>query len=226
MASVNAKSPNAISFLFLAYTLVPYATYPSQLRESVETLSYLLTDLKRRPETLSLGGDSSGGNTCLAVLSHILHPHPDLEPLPIAGPLKTMLLLSPWTSFRVDFPSCTTNADRDVTVAKAEQMWGSTYLGGAPSTPYAEPFDADPTWWKGSEKVVDHVICTAGTDEIALDAVTLWVDRYRSATPQGHLEYVLGHREAHIAPVIRLLYKDAAPSQQGEAIKAFLLDRL
>ena len=226
MASVNSKTPNAISFLFVSYTLTPHATYPAQPREAIEALVYLLEDMKRAPSTISLGGDSSGGNLCLAILSQALHPTSDLPLLKLDQPLKTMLLLSPWVSFRMDFPSCTSNANRDVTEDKAEIMWATTYLAGTATTPYAEPLVAESDWWRGAENLVQHVICTAGTDEIAFDAVRQWVDKYKSVTPSGHLEYVSGHREVHIAPVIRLLFGDAKPTDQGEAIKAFLLARL
>jgi acetyl esterase/lipase len=226
MSFVNAKTPNAISFLFVAYTLTPHATYPEQPREAIEALVYLLEDLKRAPGSISLGGDSSGGNLCLAILSQILHPTPELPTLKLEAPLKTMLLLSPWVSFRMDFPSCNSNAHRDITADKAEILWATTYLAGAASTPYAEPLDADSDWWRGAESVVQHAICTAGTDEIAFDAVKQWSDKYKSATSDGHLEFVLGHREVHIAPVIRLLFMDSKPTEQGEAIKAFLLARL
>lgn len=226
MSHVNKQSPETLSFLFLAYTLVPFETYPKQIQEAVEALKYLTEDLKRAPTTISLGGDSAGGNICLAVLSHLLHPHPHLPPLTLNQPLKTVLLMAPWVSFRTDFPSATSNADRDIVSTQNSEMWSSTYMAGEPSTPYAEPFSADPDWWKGAEKVVHYVICTAGSDELLLDQITQWVDKYKSVTPASHLEYVIGHRECHIAPIVELTLGDSTPTQQGEAFKAFLLAKL
>lgn len=226
MAHVNKERPDSVAFLFLAYTLVPYATYPTQICEAIEALSYILEQLGKAPSNVSLGGDSAGGNLCIAVLSHLLHPSPDLPSLKTSGPLKLMLLLGPWTSFRMDFPSCESNSDRDITTTRAEIMWSSTYLAESASTPYAEPHSAEPGWWRGAENRVEHIICTAGSDEILVDSITQWVEKYTSVTPKGHLRYVVGHREIHTAPIMRLLFKDSPPTQQGEAIKAFLLARL
>jgi acetyl esterase/lipase len=50
------------AFLFLEYTLVPYATYPAQFEEAVEALDYVLNELKRSPSDIVLAGDSAGGN--------------------------------------------------------------------------------------------------------------------------------------------------------------------
>ena len=51
-----------VAFLFLEYTLVPYATYPVQIREGVEALDYVLNDLERSSSDVLLAGDSAGGN--------------------------------------------------------------------------------------------------------------------------------------------------------------------
>lgn len=226
MNHVNNQNPESLSFLFLGYTLVPFGTYPTQIQESVEALKYLTEDLKRSPNTVSLGGDSAGGNLCLAVLSHLLHPHPDLPPLTLQQPLKTVLLMAPWASFRTDFPSAKSNADRDIISTQNSDAWSSTYMAGKSSTPYAEPLSADSDWWKGAEQVVDHIICTVGSYELLLDQVTQWVDKYKSVTPANHMEYVVGHRECHIAPIVELTLGDSAPTQQGEAFKSFLSARL
>lgn len=223
---VNSQSPDTLSFLLLAYTLVPFGTYPTQVVEAVGALKYLTEELKRSPSTISLGGDSAGGNLCLSVLSHLLHPNPELPPLILNGSLKTMLLLAPWTSFRTDFPSGKSNGDRDIITTQNGDTWASDYMRGVPSTPYAEALSAEPDWWKGAEHVVDHIICTAGSDEVLIDPITQWVNKYKSVTPEDHLEYVVGHREVHIAPIIELTLGDTTPTLQGEAIKAFLRTKL
>ncbi|ETN37761.1 uncharacterized protein HMPREF1541_07384 [Cyphellophora europaea CBS 101466] len=223
---LNDKTPNAVSFLFLAYTLVPYATYPTQIREAVEALEYLTGNLKRSPSTISLAGDSAGGNMCLAVLSHLLHPHPDLPLLKLDSPLKSLILVAPWTSFRTDFPSAKTNAHRDIVSVEISRRWSTAYLAGAASTPYAEALDVDGDWWKGADTRVDQILCVVGSDELLLDPITQWVAKYRTATSEGHLEFVVGYREIHIAPLIEPFLADAVPTQQGEAIKSFLEARL
>ncbi|KIX98636.1 uncharacterized protein Z520_05937 [Fonsecaea multimorphosa CBS 102226] len=220
--NLNADSPQSVAILFLAYTLVPYATYPTQISEAVEVLKHLFQDMGRSPSTISLGGDSAGANMCVAVLSHLLHPCPELPSLSVKEPLNSLILVGPWISFRVDFESGKYNATRDIISISNGRKWSTAYMNGAPPTPYAEAFNADPGWWKGAETKVKHVLCVAGSDELLIDVIKLWVEKYKSETPEGHLELVVGRHEAHIAPIFEPLLGDSSPTQQGEAVKAFL----
>jgi acetyl esterase/lipase len=206
---------------------VPYATYPAQLRESVEALNYVVHDLERPASTVSLGGDSAGGNLCLAVLSHMLHPNKNLPELKLREPLKSLLLIAPWTSYDVKtFKSAQSNRFRDVIDPSIAEVWSGDYLAGVPSNPYAEACLADAEWWRGAEKKVEQVICVAGSHELLIDAVTDWVKKYRSVTPAGHIEFVVGHEEIHTAPIIEPVLGDSTPTKQGEALKAFAKSRL
>lgn len=92
----DLKTANkSVAFLFLEYTLVPYGTYPTQFRQAVEAIKYVIKDLRRSPSEILLGGDSAGGNLCLAVLSHLLSPSPDVPELEIDQPLKGLILVAP-----------------------------------------------------------------------------------------------------------------------------------
>lgn len=95
------------SWLHVTYTLTPHATYPTQFREAVEALRYITQDLGRSPREVILVGDSAGANLCLALLSHLSHPSLDAPQLAITDTLKPVVLLSPWLSFRHDWPSMT-----------------------------------------------------------------------------------------------------------------------
>lgn len=222
VGSLNADSPQSVAILFLAYTLVPYATYPTQIREAVEILEHLIQDMSRSPSTISLGGDSAGANMCVAILSHLLHPCPELPSLSVKEPLNSLVLIGPWVSFRLDFESGEYNAARDIISISDGRKWSTAYLNGASSTPYAEALSADQGWWKGAETRVEHVLCVAGSDELLIDAIKIWVERYKDETPEGHLEFVVGRHEAHIAPILEPFLGDSASTQQGEAVKAFL----
>ena len=56
------EADKSTAFFFLEYTLVPYATYPVQVKEAVEAVEYVVKDLKRSPSDIVLAGDSAGGN--------------------------------------------------------------------------------------------------------------------------------------------------------------------
>jgi acetyl esterase/lipase len=220
-SGVNAGSRKNVAFLFLAYTLVPFATYPTQIYEAAECLKHVLTELGRSPSDVTIAGDSAGANICLALLSLMLHPSNDLPEVHVDKPLKAMVLLGPWLSFKFDYPSMTVNAQKDICAVPSEAMWARDYLAGKPSTPYAEPLDADAEWWKGAELKVSHCFASSGSHEILVDHTIAWAAKYRSVTPEEHFELVIGNGECHIAPIIEPLLCDSSPTEQGDAIKTF-----
>ncbi len=172
-------SGTRIAILFVEYTLVPHATYPTQIRESVEAVEYVLTQLHRPASDIILGGDSAGGNLCLAVLSHLMHPMDDISPLSLSAgqKLKALVLVAPWVSFRTDWPSGKANRDKDIVSAVVGSKWSSDYLAGKPTTPYAEAILAPADWWKDSK--VERVLCVVGADELLAAPVKAWVESYK-----------------------------------------------
>ena len=231
-----------MAFLFLEYTLVPHGTYPKQFQEAVEAVEYVVNDLKRSPSDIILAGDSAGGNMCLAVLSHILHPSPDVPKLKIDKPLGALILVAPWVSFRTDFPSIQKNAFKDIVTRPASVGWSSDYLDGQDGGPYAQALNADASWWKDAKKKVGGILCVAGGDELLVDPITEWVEKYKvrqtlnervaltlfhkSANGADSIEFVVGPHEIHIAPIIEPLLGDSSPTVQGDAIKSWMKARL
>ncbi|KAF1831404.1 alpha/beta-hydrolase [Decorospora gaudefroyi] len=93
LADLNdRKSRRSVGVLFVAYTLAPEGTHPTQLREAVIVLSYLVTKTGRSPSEILISGDSAGGNLAIALLSHILHPHPGVVALKLQRALAVALL--------------------------------------------------------------------------------------------------------------------------------------
>lgn len=75
-----ARAGLDLAVFFVAYTLTPHARYPTQLRQCVEALEYILTQTQHTPGNVYLGGDSAGANVALSVLLHISHhPHPSVD---------------------------------------------------------------------------------------------------------------------------------------------------
>lgn len=166
----NKTQDNRIAFFFLGYNLTPHATYPTQLRQSVEALRHVLTTQPgRSPSSIFLGGDSAGANLALAVLLHLSRPHPEIDPLPLQQPLGGVFTLGAWTSFRLDFPSVETNRYKDLAGRQHGARWSAAYLNGKPGDAWNQPLLAPTEWWDGSK--VKDVLFLVGGDEVLLDAV-------------------------------------------------------
>ncbi|EOO01545.1 putative alpha beta hydrolase fold protein [Phaeoacremonium minimum UCRPA7] len=64
-----------VAVAVLHYTLCPEGQYPVQLCQAADALGHIL-DSGTEPRDIIIGGDSCGGNLTVALLCHILHPHP------------------------------------------------------------------------------------------------------------------------------------------------------
>jgi acetyl esterase/lipase len=79
-----------------------------------------------------ISGDSAGGNLALALLSHMLHPHPDLEDklrIKLPSPLAGAILTSPWVKFPTDDSSVERNEGSDFICKGAVNRWSTAFLG-------------------------------------------------------------------------------------------------
>lgn len=95
-----------------------------------------------------IGGDSAGGNMSLAVLSHVLHPHPSIPKLDLAAPLKGTLLICPWVTFSADWESFRRNDSRDISTGPALLEWATDFISPSDYNNYSEPTKAESNWWK------------------------------------------------------------------------------
>ena len=170
-----------VAVFFLAYTLAPTAAYPTQLRQAVEALRYILSDSSRSPSSVLVGGDSAGGNLALGTLLHLSHPNPEIDPLPITEKLAGVCALAPWVSFRSDWPSLDQNRYKDIIPKEALTKWSDDYLNGRKGDAWSEPMLAPLDWWK--DALVERVIFVAGKDEILLDAIDEFVTRFKVFSP-------------------------------------------
>lgn len=161
----------------VTYTLMPHATYPTQLCEALEALRYVIEDLGRSPEDIILLGDSAGANLCLAILSHLSHPGQEVPKLQIAKPLKALVCLSPWVSFRHEWPSMDYNKFKDIDEGEVTERWSREYLNGRPTNNYVEAVNAPESWWQDAQ--VEQTLVLAGGDEVLLDPIKAWVTSFR-----------------------------------------------
>lgn len=180
VSSLVSSAGPSLAVLMLSYTLAPHETYPHQLRQGVECVRYMITDLHLKLENVSIGGDSAGANLAIGVLSHMMHPHKDITPLDMGGGrLGSAILLAPWCTFRTDYPSGTYNAKKDFLPASAGNRWSESFLGGKDRDGYNEPLSASEDWWNGLEGVVKEILICGGADELLVDPIRELGTKYK-----------------------------------------------
>jgi acetyl esterase/lipase len=210
-----------IAVFMVAYTLVPKAVYPTQLRQSVTAVRYILEKTDRKAGNVYLGGDSAGGNLAIAVLSHIAHPHPEVEPLTLAAgeEIGGATLLSPWSSLETTFPLLDTEPLGDLIHPDCAAPWAGSYLAERERDNYTDPRLAPIEWWHNVP--IKRVLVTAGGYEILLPFIEDFADRLKESLGDDRVEYFVGAGEAHVAPMFNLLLGDKVETEQGKRVKTF-----
>lgn len=213
----RGEDGKSVAVLMLAYTLAPEATYPTQLREAVSLLSHVLTDTGRSPGNIILSGDSAGGNLALALMSHMLHPHPDVPVINLQRPLGGALLYSPWVSFRTDYPSFS-NEKLDNMAPIALRRWSAMFLGKADTVnreadpghvtgdAWTEATLNTPQWWEGLHRVVGNMFVWYGGYEVFADSIRAWKRNLNEGWIRGggeadRVTFLEAPKEAHVAPI-------------------------
>ncbi|KAM0805583.1 Alpha/Beta hydrolase protein [Usnea florida] len=223
LAFVSSLTSPTVSALMLSYTLAPHATYPRQLQQAASLLHHTLTALHYAPSNIIIAGDSAGGNMALGLISHLLHPHPEIPPLPLkdGAPLHAAILLAPWASFRHDWPSTRTNAPTDYVSSSVGDLWSAAFLGGRPRDAYNEPLAAGPGWWDGLGKVLGGCLVTVGGGEILEDVVRETGRRLGGGMggEKGRVRVVVAGGEWHDRPVMNTFEMGGA---QDGAVRGFV----
>jgi len=132
---------------YLEYGLTPSKRYPTQYIQGTEALRLLLSK-GYKESNIIVGGDSAGGNLALAIMSIILHPHPDIQPLQLQEPLAGLLLISPWISFESNTSSFATNATKDMHSPAVMHLMAADLASPHERNNYTEPARTDASWWR------------------------------------------------------------------------------
>ena len=190
------------SIFFVDYTLTPHAAYPTQIRQCVEAIHYLVTETNRPFSSITLGGDAAGGNLALAVLSHMLHPHPEIDLLlpsrsTSPGPnlsvrfsggsgrsrarddqFAGLFCIGPWVSFAAyrGWTSLQENCLKDMVTNELSTTWSQKYLNGRREDRWNQPVLASPAWWRGCP--VRRALILAGSEEIFLSSIEEFARRF------------------------------------------------
>jgi acetyl esterase/lipase len=234
----NRKS---IAALLLAYSMAPERRYPTQIQEGTAALTHLIST-GRSPSSIMISGDSAGGGLSVSVLSHLLHPHPDVLDVKLSAPLAGALLISPWVVFSTEHDSFTRNGERDMVEVAMLRRWAAMYLNKSKDDPesdpgpvtgdsYSEPYCNDAAWWRGMHQVVSDVFFWYGGDEMLRDGIHDFVPLFKSGWTKGggETERVLAvetPRGCHIEPIMSVMTR---PNERGEhqvAVEEWLRQRL
>ncbi|CAI6337847.1 unnamed protein product [Periconia digitata] len=241
------ETQTTVAALVLAYDLAPESPYPTQLKQAASTLSYLLHPTHRRPSTIFLSGDSAGGNLALALLSHILHPHPAVPAVEVVEPLAGVVLYSPMATFSREWDSVRRNESVDMIPASRIRWWGGvlhglydpSLSGDGDGTEaffrgdaYTEPCLNSAGWWVGLDRVVGGVLVMCGADEVYLDPIVETVRSVRAGWVEGGEEegvvVVETMGEAHIGPIVEFMMGGGKPGGCGSqrVVEEWYLERL
>ncbi|KAH7406604.1 hypothetical protein DE146DRAFT_398072 [Phaeosphaeria sp. MPI-PUGE-AT-0046c] len=221
----NTQGLRSIATLLIEYTLAPEAVHPTQLKEASAVLADLLTI--RKPSQVIISGDSAGGNLALALLSHLLHPHPNVPPVKVNGPLGGALTYSPWAGFSTDYPSFD-NVKLDVLSPLSLRKWSAMFLGKShPSDPEADPGSVTgdayteacknpASWWEGMHNICSDIFISYGGDEVLADPIEELKTPLRNGWSSGggdpsRTVFIKAAREAHIAPIVDVM----TPGKKG-----------
>ena len=210
-----AGAAQAGSVAMLEYTLAPELRYPGQLVQAAAALNKLLETYE--PGKIILGGDSAGGHLALALLSHLVKPHPQAPIIDLkGGQLGAAFLVSPWVKLRYDAPSYTVNASHDFLTREAMEeftrLWKPTR-----GEVWADPMSGDTTVLQ--RLPVDAVLLAVGSWEVFLDDV-LELSKVVNAEELGRgarIELVVSPEEVHDQPVM-----DCATNIEGNMLHSIL----
>lgn len=203
----------------LLYSLLPDASYPTPLREMRTAVDHLLKS-GVAPKNLIFTSDSAGGNLTLAFFSHILHPHPAIEPfsLPSGSRFGGAFLLSPWVSLAGDdVPnSYDENSSLDVTDAPTLRGWGHYALEGVPGAQinYIEPIKTPDGWYEGTDQLVDNVFISAGEYECLRDSILTFYEK-KFKRYASHSQLYVQKGGVHVDPFYDFFFV-ASPRTTGE----------
>ncbi|KAL0635786.1 hypothetical protein Q9L58_005219 [Maublancomyces gigas] len=178
---------------FVEYGLAPEIKYPTQYIQGTESLRYLIRE-GYKPSDIILGGDSAGGNLALAVISHILHPHPNIDRISLSEPLAGLLLLSPWVTFIVTAPSCRTNSNKDYLIPNNISGVANLFIDEIDYNEYSVPLSADSGWWRNLP--AKQTLLVYGDHEVFRDDIREFSENMKEVE---NLTVVNCQREVHVA---------------------------
>lgn len=152
----------------LEYTLVPDATYPTQVQQTLAGYKYVLSIADDHPERVCVSGDSAGA-TLLLSLMLLLSDYARMgNKLP-----RLAIPISPWS---VIISENNQNTLSDYLNAESLRLYGSQYIGTK-----ASDFDSlvspgrckDKAWWRRASPTLGWLFVYGAEEVFAPDAKEL-----------------------------------------------------
>lgn len=208
----------SLCFAFVQYGLAPANQYPSQLSQCVEVLQYTLQTLGQDPSKIILVGDSAGGTLVMSMISHLLHPHPEVSPVKLATPLKAAALFSPWINIEMTGSSVLQNQIQDPVSPEVMRSWGENYLGSSPLDYYNQPILAPAQWWHGMP--VEQLLITGASREMLVDDLVTFTGTIKKVHKSTTVFFAPDdfHAQPVIGPEMGI-----GEGQQGPVIREWIL---
>ncbi|EGN94902.1 hypothetical protein SERLA73DRAFT_96280 [Serpula lacrymans var. lacrymans S7.3] len=229
---VKVANGTDISVVIFEYTRAPQAPYPTQFRQFNAALKHLV-ESGISPSNIVISGDSAGAHIALCVISHLLHPHPMVDPPPVlSSPLAGLLLISPRTTNALVSQSFTENTNNDTLSKETLNLWISTFRANSHIADdeglekdgfYTEPLRAPQEWWDGlATKVANKVFISAGGHECFKDDIIAFSEKWKQCSGLD-VTRVVEERGIHDSP---LMDTDAGrpPTDLMKAIVRWLAD--
>ncbi|KAK3401019.1 Alpha/Beta hydrolase protein [Sordaria brevicollis] len=145
LSAYGFKNP---AIFALEYTLVPDASYPTQIREAIEGYRYVLK-VAGDPGIVCVSGDSAGATLILSMLLHLSCNDPEAKRYGIGLPMPGLaVLISPWTTL---ISPRHTNTTSDYLDAEQLGRYGKQFSGNEISwdNPLVSPGCChDAEWWR------------------------------------------------------------------------------
>lgn len=208
MARETKSHGGHVAVALLEYGLTPAHTYPTQLRQARDALQHLL-QMNINPANIVIGGDSAGANLALGLLSHIMHPHPAIEPIDMAQPLGGAFLISPWLTADTSTNSFREKADIDMLSPALVRRSAKDFLPPdvmaqemASGEGWALAMAAPNEWWTDLGAAVDELYVTVGEHEMFRDHVVDFVQMLKhhqgiQKTRGANVRFEVGKGEVH-----------------------------
>jgi len=229
---VKKRTNVDLAIAVFQYSRPPQAVYPIQMQQLDAAMRKIL-EKGILPSNIILSGDSAGAHIALSVISHLIHPHPQLaEPPSLEHALGGLLLISPRTSNETSARSFTENNSRDMLSRQTLVRWIKAYRDGSIIEDeeglrkdgwYTEPANAPREWWDGlCPGVVNKVFVSVGEHECFRDDILKLSESWKHI--QGlDLTCFLEERGVHDSPLIDL-DKGRPPTKLLDAIVDWLVD--
>jgi len=164
----------------LDYTLVPDASFPTQLRQALRGYEEVLRYAKDASKVV-LSGDSAGATLCLSLLLHLARQFHDIRTLAPRRELPTpgmAVLISPWVTLHSPRHRSTPS---DYLDAATLGKYAAMYAGKRQRREAAEPDPllspgtcTDAAWWKDACPARGMMV-TYGDVEVFTPEIDAWI---------------------------------------------------